>query len=219
MDRADFNKFYSKNVGLIHHVARKGYGRMLSVGASSCYDDLAQEMTVVFIKAFDGFSEEHGCKFSSYFTRAAHHRINRLIESIVEERITNKVRSVEEMNDRINANGDSAIDVSELIACERRTPEEDAVLQDMFGRIVSELSPIAAKIAEWLVYPPESIERESVAHSKFAAIARDAGEARRSSEDINLTLVCDLLHMAGVSRSALRVACRELKTTVGKGIR
>lgn len=216
MNRSELDKYYAENVGLVHAVARKGHARLLSIGAAMPYEDVAQEMSIVFIKAFDGYSPELGNKFSSYFTRAAYNHLNEIVKGYSDERVKYGVRSVEEMSEHIKSNEGIDVDVGGYIVCNRNTPERDAMQNEAFAAVFSGLSPIAAQIVSWLIDPPELVEEELSARIAHAEFARSHGVPKRASDSLSLGFVCDVLLKTGVSNQAIRQARRELEKAVSK---
>lgn len=216
MNRSELDKYYAKNVGLVHAVARKGYARLMSIGAAMPYDDVVQEMSIVFIKAFDGYSPELGNKFSSYFTRAAYNQVNEIVKDYSDERIKYGVRSVEEMSEHIKSNEDIDVDVGSYIVCTRNTPERDAIQNEAFTRVLGRLSPLATQIVSWMIDPPKLLEGELMARVAHAEFARSQGVAKRASDSVSIGFVCDVLMRVGVGEQAIRAARRELETAALK---
>lgn len=216
MNRSELDKYYAKNVGLVHSVARKGYGRLVAIGAAMPYDDVVQELSIIFIKAFDGYSPELGHKFSSYFTRAAYNHLNEIVKGYSNERVKHGVRSVEEMSERIKSSEGIDADVGNYIACTRNTPEREAIQNETFAVVLSKLSPLAVQIVSWLIEPPKLVEDELLARIAHAEFARSQGVAKRAGDSINIGFVCDVLMKVGVGEQAIRVARRELEKTVSK---
>lgn len=192
MDRSNLERFYAENVGLIHTVARKGYGRLQAIGSSMDYEDLVQELAEVFIRAYDLFDEERGNRFSTYFMTAAYNRINRIAAGQEVERVENGVRSMEEMNERMGEGSN----VEEMIASSDATPEQIVEAVSTAMSLLNGLSPLAAKIAEMAINPPEFIEREFVAAQANAEISRNKGIEKRASKSLNVSFVCLVLERA-----------------------
>ncbi len=59
-DRTSKDEFIKSNLGLVHSCAHKFKGRGIE------YDDLFSSGSMGLIKAFDGFDEDRGVKFSTY---------------------------------------------------------------------------------------------------------------------------------------------------------
>jgi len=88
-------EFYKANVGLVHTVSRKGYTRLVKARVTIDYEDVFQEMSMVFLKACDGFDESRGFKFSTYFFMAAYNRLNNWAQALIDDRM--RYTSVDEM--------------------------------------------------------------------------------------------------------------------------
>lgn len=243
MDRNNLGRFYADNVGLIHTVARKGFGRLSGIGASVDYDDLFQELSEVFIKAYDGFDED-GSKFSTYFTVAAGHKINQIAEGYELDRMgvkttrfksdetcpkTGKKKwkarkdkihggavSVEEMASW-SEEGDSG-SVIESIDSGTATPEQLCQAQQELNVMLANLSPLAAKIVEMTLNPPEFIERELEAVEAHVEYARSNGFPRRNTASISVSFVADVLEKTtDVPALTIRTAKREIMELAKRG--
>lgn len=207
MDRKDLDRFYADNVRLIHTVARKGYGRLQQIGASTDYDDLFQELTEVFIKSFDLFDESCGYQFSSYFVRAAYNKINRIAEGFEVERIDLGIRSIEELSD----NTEDGLDLEERIAGNAPTPDEIYEANETANALFSQLSPVAAMVVGMAIDPPCFIETEFEAAVAHAEYARSQGVERRARGSINTSFICNVLEKTtNLTRSDLSKARREI---------
>jgi len=208
MNKPDISRYYADNIGLVHTVARKGYGRMQAIGAAIDYDDLVQDMSVVFIKAYELWDGDKG-KFSTYFMYSAFNEINKVAKKFEIERVELRIKSVEEMT----SSSDDQMDVSETIACGSDTPEQALEFKMMVAEALRGLSPVAHKMVEWLIDPPDELEREREARICHASLARDMGKNKRAKFS-EIGLVCDVLLMAGVCEVEVRNARRELEAAV-----
>jgi len=216
MDRSNLDRFYVENSGLIHTVARKGYGRLQAIGSGMEYDDLVQDLTVVFIKSYDKFDEASGNRFSTYFMAAAFNRINRIAGEQEIERVENGVRSMEEMSERFE--DDTSIE--EVIASDAATPEQIVEAASIAQGVLSKLSPLAAKIAEMAIDPPDFIEREFMAAQAHAEISRNKGIEKRASRSLNVSFVCSVLEKTtDLPVLSIREARKQILATVERSIK
>ena len=189
MQRVELETYLAANVGLIHAVTKSANARLVKCGVSYDYEDLFQDLSITFIKAFDKYNDNLGYKFSTYFTVAARHEANKIVDKLIAERVEGKTRSVEEMT----ANFDDQADASEQIMCGGQTPEEHYISIDKIKGMVSGLSPLAYKIVEMTIDPPDFIEREHQAQVAYAKRSRDTGVEKRVSENITVAFVCGVL--------------------------
>ncbi|MFT4064381.1 sigma factor [Paraburkholderia sp.] len=212
MYSADIVECYQGNLGFAHTVARKCYGRLLEIGASVEYDDVFADVREAFLDAHRSFDPSRGFAFNTYFGRCAYNRINKSAKALEEERITNGVRSFEEMS------GED-FDVSERIASEAMTPEE--VLErrqqaEQVQTVVAGLSPIAALIVQWLVSPPEALMKEAAAQQAHCDYSRSIGIHTRCMAGVNIGFICKFIRlvMADVSHSEIARAAREVRRVI-----
>lgn len=184
-------EFYQANVGLVHTVARKGFGRLTSAGVGIDYEDVFQEMSLVFLKAMEGFDESKGFKFSTYFYMAAYNRLNAWAGDMIEERLKHGVVSVEELAD----NPDEDYSLDEILFVDSATPEEQYRVTEFLEHIVRELSPLAGLILAWSVAPPPEI-LDGVRKARLQAeYARSKGVNARCMTQISPRYVASFVQM------------------------
>lgn len=213
MERCNLDKFYAENTGLIHDVARKGYGRLQAIGASEGYEDLVQELSITFIKAYEQFEPERG-EFSTYFVRSAYNRMNKIAAEFELERCEAGVRSFEEIDALTDCEDASFLDV---IASNVLTPEQVAINRSMLERLDKILSPLAREIALWIVVPPEFVGSELNAHQAHVDYARSKGHERRNKTHLGMSFICDMMELIGIaSKVELRQARLELQAAIEK---
>lgn len=239
MDRSNLGRFYADNIGLIHAVARKGYGRLMGIGAAIDYDDLVQELSEVFVKAFDLFDEAAGAKFSTYFTFSAYNEINKIAMRFERERTGGVVVSREKNEgeygytvereylhggmigiEDINAAGEEGGgSFEETVACDSPTPEEIVEAASSARALLNKLSPLAASIAELAFDPPDYIEREFIATQAHAEYARSVGVERRCRSTITIAFVATFLEKTtDLSPAQIRAAKNEIANVAKRGI-
>lgn len=239
MDRKDLGQYYAANVGLIHTVARKGYGRLQGIGAPIDYEDLVQELSEVFVKAFDLFDEAAGAKFSTYFTFSAYNEINKIAMRFERERTGGVVVSREKNEgeygytvereylhggmigiEDINAAGEEdGGSFEETVACDSPTPEEIVEAASSARAMLNKLSPLAASIAELAFDPPDYIEREFLALQAHAEYARSVGIERRARPTITIAFVASMLEkITDLPASKIRAAKNEIAALAKEGL-
>lgn len=188
MDRQNLDRYYADNVGLIHTVAQKGFGRLRAIGAATDYEDLFQELSETFVKAYDRFDESLGNKFSTYFMQAAYHEVNRIAKRFEVERIEFGVKSFEEMSAGLDGGS-----VEEMIPDSAMTPEQELIGRDTVRDMLERLSPLASMIAEMAINPPDFMENEFAAAQAHAEYSRSLGVEKRARGSLNVAFVCSVL--------------------------
>lgn len=242
MDRNNLDRFYADNIGLIHTVARKGYGRLMGIGAAISYEDLVQELSEVFIKAFDGF-DESASEFSTYFTVAARRKISKIAEGYELDRIG--VKTTRCLSDEIDPNTgkqkwkarkekihggafsveelsswseDGEGSILETIDSGSATPEEILQARQELGAMLGRLSPLAATMCELTLNPPEFMEREFIAVTAHAEYARSQNIERRGRNSLNVAFVAGVLEKTtDLPVAAIRAAKREIMDLAKRG--
>lgn len=211
VDRAQFPEFYKKNAGLIHLVTKKVTARAMALGSGTIdYDEMEQEMTEVFLRAYDGYDPEK-FKFSTYFMRAAFNRANYLLHKVQVERVVNRTKSVEEMGARMG--GDDDEDLSMTVEdVTSMGPEDHAQLQSLMRSWHAKLSCVGQMILTLTLEPPEWLIHEFMAQKEFAEISRAQGITRRGRQDLNASFVVHVLKVANPDNTApLETALDEVR--------
>ncbi len=214
MSAAEINRLYANNIGLIHTVARKGYGRLMAIGAGVEYEDVFQEMSIVFIKSAESFDASKGL-LSSYFIRVAYFRINKIVEKFELERVEAGVRSTQELSEM--AQGEEDDFVSDFLVDHSQNPELSAEVSLKVENLMSRLSPLSKTILEWTVMPPSVIQREIACKNEHAKFARSLGFGIHASPDRekdSFSFACQILERAGVSKTAIKAALSQLESTM-----
>lgn len=208
MNRDSLAQYYSDNVGLIHVIAAKAHRRVLAVGGAYDYNDLCQDLTEVFIKSYDQFNDNLGWKFSTYFTAAAYHRVNRVVGKITAERVDYKVKSTQEIASRCEE-GSEIFDLEDA----SQNPEAAAASSEMIELMLDSLSPLALKIIGLTIDPPDFLERELDAAMAHSILDREQGGKSRSGQHITVHFVCSVLDKTNIiPADKLREARREINT-------
>jgi len=189
MDRKNLDRFYADNVRLVHSVARRCFSRLQAIGAVMDYEDVFQELSEIFVRAYDKFDDTAGYKFSTYYMTSAYNGFNKIAKSHEVERLENGVRSMEEMGSRM----DDESDIYSVVASEAATPEQTAVANSSANGMLKSLSPIAALIAELAIDPPDWVEHEFNAAQVHAECSRNLGKERRARGSLNVSFVAGLL--------------------------
>lgn len=213
MERANLDKYYKENIGLIHVVASKGMSRLQAVGSSLTFDDLVQELSAVFVKAYDLFDESQNFKFSTYFTIAARNALNKLVKEVQTERMEHKVRSFEELN---VANGDDDDrNILDTIPSDSLTPQDVLERKQAVASLSKRLSPLALTIVKWVIEPPEFLNREYDAYGAHIKYAQSQGAKNRKME-YSPRFVVNVLEKTGqIEPAQLRSALSEINRFVG----
>lgn len=202
------SEFYKANVGLVHTVARKGYSRLVSANVGIDYEDVFQEMSVVFLKAFEGFDPSRGFKFSTYFFMSAYNRLNAWAADMIDERLKHGVVSIEELND---GNEDENYSLSEVLLVDEGTPEHSYRVVELLEHIARSLSPLASLLLTWSVAPPKELMDEIRKAELNAEFGRSLGLNVRCMASITPRYVGRFLRMVSdVSQGEIERAIKEI---------
>lgn len=179
----------------------------MKIGMAMDYDDIFQELSVVFIKAYDGFDESKG-QFSTYFTWAAYNRVN-VMAKRHENSIEFTARSVDEI--ATWGDGDNDMNIGDLIPAGDGTPEQITEATQAFRQFASRLSPLAARMVELAIDPPACFDLELEAAAAHAEEGRASGRPSRCKrQSINLSFIGHVLVKAGVNERDVGNARKEV---------
>lgn len=202
-------ELYKSNMGMVHAVSKKGFGRLCSLGVSIDYEDVFQEMSVTFINAYNRFDESKGWKFSTYFYTSAFNRLNSWIADISSERIKHGVISIEE----ISSFTEEGSDMSSVILNDEDadTPDSRYATQQFLSHADKILSPLASLILGWTILPPEALLeqlRQAEAHAQYG---RSLGLPKRCMAKLTPRYVGSfVMLLTGVPNIQVVEAIREL---------
>lgn len=200
MARAEVDAFYKENMGLVRRVAIKVHARALAMGLSLPYDDIEQEASIVFLRAYEGFNPDLGFKFSTYFTKSAYNQLNKYLE-------TQGGKDREElglfsMHAAVHDDGEP-IDMESMIEGDFDTPEECLEEKQLIEYITNSISPLANQMIQFVVDPPPELQEE------FQA-SRSGSDREYSA--IPLSFVCSFAErVMGATPAEMRAARAELQ--------
>ena len=184
-------QYYQANVGLVHTVARKGHARLLAAGVGLDYDDVFQELSIVFLKAYEKFDADRGFKFSTYFWMSAYNKLNSWAQDMIDERIKHGVVSVQELSTRAG----EEVDLEEVLMADPATPEAHYRVTEFVEHIAKSLSPLAALILTWTVEPPAEMLTEIRKAEAYAHYGRKRGFNSRCMVSLSPRYVANFICM------------------------
>lgn len=212
MYSADIVECYQGNLGFVHQIARRCYGRLLEIEASTQYDDVFADVREAFLLAHAKFDPDMGYAFTTYFGTAAYNRINRGAKSSEEER-ENGVMSLDGLG------ADEGSSILETIASDAMTPEEILDRQQcavQMERVVQGMSPLAALIVEWIVSPPAALLEEIRKNQAHCDYSRSIGVRARCSAGVNIGFICRFIRLLkkDVSHRDMAAAAQEVRRVI-----
>ena len=206
-------EYYKANMGLVHVVSRKGFSRMAAAKVVIDYEDVFQEMSIVFLKALEKFDESKGFKFSTYYFMCAFNRLNRWAQDLIEERLKHGVVSIEELGHNVGDGGDMDMggmmsDMSDPSA----DPESSYRVRELLDHMAKSLSPLAGLILEWSIAPPEEVMTEIRKAQKYAEYGRAKGHNSRCMVQVSPRYIASFVRMiSDVSQPEVTKALREIE--------
>lgn len=206
MSAADF---YKANVGLVHSVSRKGFARLTAAKVGIDYEDVFQEMSMVFLKAYQGFDQSRGFKFSTYYYMAAYNRLNAWATDMIDERVKHGVVSIDELNEA----GGEEMSLSETLLVDDTTPEDNVRAMQLLTHIKNKLSPLAGLILQWSIEPPPEVVQQIQAAQMNADYGRSRGLNSRCMAKPSPRYIAGFIRMiSDVSAYEAERALKEIAT-------
>lgn len=205
MNAADY---FKANVGLVHTVSRQGFARLQSAGVAMDYDDVFQEMSMVFLKAYEKFDATRGFKFSTYFFMAAYNRLNSWAQGLIEERIKHGVVSIQEMN---SSDDGEDFDLDQVLMADENTPEAQYQVTEFLEHVAKSLSPLAQLILVWVMQPPPELMTEVRKAEAYALYGRQRGYNSKCMVSVSPRYVANFIRMiSNVSQPETERALKEI---------
>lgn len=196
---------YTDHTALIHSFARKGWSRLIASHVSVDYDDVFQELSLVFVKAIKAYDPSKGYSFTAYAGRAMWNGFNRFAQRHLDEANELGLMSIQALEDKAE-DGDS-MNLYELIDSGAPTPEQQLERKQEMLQKLRALSPTAKFIAAQLISLSEEVEQAMTERNRKAE-----AEGRRSLANPTPGFIADVF---GVDRAKVRAAVEELHEVYG----
>lgn len=196
-------EFYKANVGLVHSVSRKGFNRLLAAHVTIDYEDVFQEMSIVFLRACDGFDESRGFKFSTFYFRSAFNRLNTWVQDLIDDRM--HYSNIDDMG------GEDSEGLESVIFKDLDTPEGNYAVSQMIDHISKSLSPLAYLIFAWSLTPPPEIVQEVRKAQLQAEFGRALGYNTRCMVQLSPRYIGNFIRMiSNASQYEVDAALKEI---------
>lgn len=155
---------------LIHKLTRKFYGWACVAahrGKTPSYDDIFQDLALVWVQCRDQFDPSVGAPFSSYYYRAALNHWPRCAKQVMAENATVSIEEPVNPDDQVRLE-ELLTDPAELSPEERFARREwvDASLDD---------NPLLSRLLELSADPPPDLKRELMALAAQQVWMRERG--------------------------------------------
>lgn len=176
------------NMGLIHSIARKVWGRLAPFARDIEYEDLVQEGIRAYVRAENNFKEGKGAKLSTYASNAIMNRLNFVADTAI-----NSARQ------ELRIEGDFFDMVED--ATEFNVENEEILRASM-----AQLSKLGALILRESVAPSDKMLEH------FRQCESNAREEGRSvSGYFHMNAVADYIRKAGIEEALIVKAIKQVK--------
>lgn len=123
--RRGYSTEFEDHRGLIANFAVRGMMRLQRAGVTLDFDDVFQEMSVIYCRAAAKYNPEAGFTFTAYLGRAIWLDFNKVAERLINEQLGLGLVRVEEL-------GDADCDAYDLLKSNAQTPEEHYIANRAF---------------------------------------------------------------------------------------
>jgi len=170
----------AENLKLAHHTAWKIHSRIVSSGVSVEYDDVFQDVAVVWLACEQKFDESKGYAFSTYFVSAANFTV---------------FKDHQKKSSRFNSDLAHTDEFDFTVPDGSGSAEVSLIGDEWVKMCLSKLSPLARTVLGLTINPPALIINSLQAMQDKAKYARDCGVHRRAPTELNLSTVCQILNL------------------------
>lgn len=181
-----FSTRYEDHLGLIHKLARRGWGRLTSANVFVDFEDVVQEMSLTYVKAVEKYDPEYGVTFSAYLGRAIWNQFNKVAEKMIDTQVELKMTSLDAMSS--NTDGDD-FDVLESIESDELSPEQYVDAMQQFRKNLQSLGPAAKFIVSKLINPSQDLVDALDLAQREAAIKRQNGQRACAPREITIAFI------------------------------
>lgn len=147
------NLTYEGNIGLIHLVARKVFARTNAMNIGVEYEDLFQELSIVFLNAVEKFNPELGFTISAYFTRSAYTFADKLVSK--ERRWAIDIKA-ESLTGGVDESGEHRQELADTSASQELKVEVYQALSSFY----TNMSDDAKAVIKLVGQSPQMLEKE-----------------------------------------------------------
>lgn len=126
--RRGYSTNYDDHVGLIHKFARKGFARLQAAGVVIDYEDVFQEMSLIYCRAADRYDPSKGFTFTAYLGSAIWMDFNQIADRLIKDQCGLGLVRIEQFSDE-----DDTMDSYSYIQDDGATPEEALICSRTFG--------------------------------------------------------------------------------------
>lgn len=209
--RKAFDTSYAVHQGLIHKLARKGFGRLMQAGVTIDYEDVFQEMSLTYVKAVRKYNPELGISFTAYLGRAIWNQFNLFAEQEIGH--SSEVSSIDEMSE-----GSEVNDLYEAIDGGSATPEQYLEVKQSWAVNSIKCGSVAKLIVRQIMNPSEGLLTRLKEKQKAAVDDRNTGQNPKAHAARNVT-VAMIAQYHEISVQEMRMAKKNLNSVYGVNIR
>lgn len=176
---------------LCHWITRKLVAGQHQSMRRMSYEDVFQEIALLWCKCRDNYDPSLGVKFSTYFSRSALLQWRNLRRGL----LGRNAELTDSLHEVIGNDGEGPTERMDLMPDYEATNPELAAMRAEAVRLECDANPLLAKLTELAVKPPPDIHRHLKALQAQHAWAKQLGVtlAERAPEALTPTMVRDML--------------------------
>lgn len=151
----DLNAYFKDNINLVHHVSNMFMEPMMRSGMCASYEDVFQEFSLQFIKAFERYEPDRGLKFSTMYVNYCINRMRWLDSYSKRDKRSGHLMNFSE----ITSDTDEDFSFQDTICSDYMSPEEKLEAVQEFQQAINGASVPAKLVIEWLIDTPAVVEQ------------------------------------------------------------
>jgi hypothetical protein len=193
---------FEDHTGMLHKLAKRGWGRLLEAGVTLPYEDVFQFMCESFVMCQSKYDPSTGFSFGAYYGRSCWNNFNKWAERQIDEKHTLGMVSVEELTGGVGEDAGDALEFCDFGQEEddaHDSPEEILEARQESHRAARALSPTAKRVVALLVHHTQELLAFVEAHN---------ARGMKRIVNINLNVIFNFLEItnkAGVKAELERV--------------
>jgi DNA-directed RNA polymerase specialized sigma24 family protein len=197
---------FEDHTGMLHKLARRGWGRLQEAGLTTPYEDVFQIMCESFVRCQPKYDPATGFTFSAYYGRSCWNNFNKWAEHLIEEKHTLGMVSVEALagTDEEGGEGDAFefLESSQSEEDAHESPEDILAARQESHLAARMLSTDAKRVVQLVHHSPELLAYVEAKNARML----------KKIVNINLWTIFDFLE---IPRPRARAIRQELQQVYG----
>lgn len=184
--------------GMMIKLSRRAQYRLERAGISVEFDDVMQEASVAFVKAKQGFSPQHGAKFSTYLWTAIGNNLNRFCDQM-----RDAYRGAVSLDTPASDSEDAPSLLDVLQDVNALDPQEILMRNQTASETLAQFSPDTRRVLTCLITQPDLLMQEYERVRAYYEMSRAMGHAGPRVK-FGIDFICEVLGMSNSRRRSIK---------------